>query len=48
MKQKMGLFMFTQIKAAAMSSLSNFFQDILGVTALLVILFTGLHLPVLF
>ena len=44
----MELFMLAQIKTAVMNSSSTFFQDILGATALLVILFIGLHLPVLF
>ena len=43
----MELFMFTQIKTAAAASSSTFVQDILGATALMVILFASLHLPAL-
>ncbi len=37
--------MFTQIKTAAAASSSTFVQDTIGATALLIILFAGLHLP---
>ena len=37
--------MFTLIKTAAASSFSRFIKDIAGATALIIILFVGLHMP---